>query len=97
MAIVQKHAFAHRTARAAPCAAVVKVKDMGTVAIQTQCCLKTDESDDEDENAAHQEGTAVQLVDALRVSKPAASAAGKSCVPPFVPRAPSEASTIFVP
>ena len=65
---------------------------MGTVAIQTQCCLKTDESDNEDD-VAHEEGTAVQLVDALRVSKPAA---GKFDAP-FVPRAPSEASTIFVP
>ena len=66
---------------------------MGTVVIQTQCCLKTDESDNEDD-VAHEEGTAVQLVDALRVSKPAA---GKLNAPPFVPRAPSEASTIFVP
>ena len=69
---------------------------MGTVAVQTQCCLKTDESDNEDD-VAHEEGTAVQLVDALRVSKPAANAAGKHNAPPFVPRAPSEASTIFVP
>ena len=70
---------------------------MGTVAIQTQCCLKTDESDLDDEDVAHQEGTAVQLVDALRVSKPAASAAGTCHAPPFATRAPSEASTIFVP
>ena len=69
---------------------------MGAVAVQTQCCLKTDESDNEDD-VAHEEGTAVQLVDALRVSKPAANAAGKPNAPPFVPRAPSEASTIFVP
>ena len=70
---------------------------MGTVAIQTQCCLKTDESDLDDENVAHQQGTAVQLVDALRVSKPAANAAGKFDASPFVPRTQSEASTIFVP
>ena len=69
---------------------------MGTVAVQTQCCLKTDESDSNDD-VAHEEGTAVQLVDASRVSKPAANAAGKLNAPPFVPRAPSEASTIFVP
>ena len=69
---------------------------MGTVAIQTHCCLKTDESDNEDD-VAHEEGTAVQLVDALRVSKPAANAASKLNAPPFAPRAPSEASTIFVP
>ena len=65
---------------------------MGTVAVQTQCCLKTDESDSDDD-VAHEEGTAVQLVDALRVSKPAAGTSNA----PFVPRAPSEASTIFVP
>ena len=70
---------------------------MGTVAIQTQCCLKTDESDNEDENVAQQQGTAVQLVDALRVSKPAANAAGRCNASPVLPRAPSEASTIFVP
>ena len=70
---------------------------MGTVAIQTQCCLHTDESDLDDEDVAHQEGTAVQLVDALRVSKPAANAAGTLNASPVLPRAPSEASTIFVP
>ena len=69
---------------------------MGTVAVQTQCCLKTDESDDDDD-VAHEEGTAVQLVDHVRFSKPAANAAGRPNAPPFVPRAPSEASTIFVP
>ncbi len=67
---------------------------MGTVAVQTQCCLRTDESDLDDENVAHEEGTAVQLVDALRVSKPAAGTCNAS---PVLPRAPSEASTIFVP
>ncbi len=66
---------------------------MGTVAVQTQCCLKTDESDNEDD-VAHEEGTAVQLVDALRVSKPAAGTFNAS---PVLPRAPSEASTVFVP
>ena len=69
---------------------------MGTVAVQTQCCLKTDESDNEDD-VAHEEGTAVQLVDHLRVSKPAANAAGKPVAPPVhLPRTHSEASTIFV-
>ena len=51
-----------------------------------------DESDSDDDKA-HEEGTAVQLVDALRVSKPAAGTFNA----PFVPRTPSEASTIFVP
>ena len=69
---------------------------MGTVAVQTQCCLKTDESDSDDD-VAHEEGTAVQLVDHLRVSKPAANAAGRPNAPPFVPRTQSEASTIYVP
>ena len=66
---------------------------MGTVAVQTQCCLKTDDSDSETD-LCHEEGTAVQLVDALRVSKPAAGTFNAS---PVLPRAPSEASTIFVP
>ena len=69
---------------------------MGTVAIQTQCCLKTDELDCDDEDVAQQDGTAVQLVDALRVRKPAANAAGTCNAQPFATRAPSEASTIFV-
>ena len=42
---------------------------MGTVAVQTQCCLKTDESEDEDSSTA-QEGTAVQVVDALHWGNP---------------------------
>ena len=66
---------------------------MGTVAVQTQCCLKTDESDSDDD-VAHEPGTAVQLVDALRVSKPAA---GTFHASPVLLRTPSEASTIFVP
>ena len=69
---------------------------MGTVAIQTQCCLKTEESDLDDDNAAQQSSTEMQLVDALRVGKPAAGAAS-TCNAPFATRAPSEASTIFVP
>ena len=69
---------------------------MGTVAIQTQCCLKQDESDLDDDNGSQQSSTAVQLVDALRVSKPAAGMSG-ACHAPFATRAPSEASTIYVP
>ena len=85
---------AHRAAGSANRAVAVTVKDMGTVAIQTQCCLKTEESDLDDEDVAQQSSTAVQLVDALRVSKPAAGTCHAS---PVLPRAPSEASTIFVP
>ena len=70
---------------------------MGTVAIQTQCCLKQEESDlDDDNGSSQQSSTAVQLVDALRVGKPAAGIPG-TCNAPFATRAPSEASTIFVP
>ena len=68
---------------------------MGTVAIQTQCCLRQDESDLDDDNGS-QSSTTVQLVDALRVSKPAAGMSG-TCNAPFATYAPSEASTIFVP
>ena len=69
---------------------------MGTVAVQTQCCLKSDDSEDDDD-VAYEEGTAVQLVDALRFGKPAANAAGKSVAPPVhLPRTHSEASTVFV-
>ena len=69
---------------------------MGTVAVQTQCCLKTDDESDNEDGVAHEEGTAVQIVDALRFSKPAANA-GRFDASPVLPRAPSEASTIFVP
>ena len=68
---------------------------MGTVAVQTQCCLKTDDSEDED-GPAYEEDTAVQLVDHLRCSQPAANAAGRPNAPPVLPRTQSEASTIFV-
>ena len=91
---MQKYAVAHRGIRAAHRA--VTVKDMGTVAIQTQCCLKQDESDLDDDNGSQQSSTTVQLVDALRVGKPAAVCSG-TCNAPFATRAPSEGSTIFVP
>ena len=70
---------------------------MGTVAVQTQCCLKTDDESEDEDGSAAQEGTAVQIVDALRFSKPAANAAGRPNASPVLQRAPSEASTIFVP
>ena len=69
---------------------------MGTVAIQTQCCLKQDESDLDDDNATQQSSTAVQLVDAVRDCKPHVGLSG-ACHAPFATKAPSEASTIFVP
>ena len=72
---------------------------MGTVAIQTQCCLKQDESDLDDDNGSQQSSTAVQLVDAVRDCKPHVGPVGMSgaCHAPFATKAPSEASTIFVP
>ena len=70
---------------------------MGTVAVQTQCCLKTDDESEDEDDSTYQEGTAVQLVDALHFSKPAANAAGKFVAPPVLPHTHSEASTIFVP
>ncbi len=70
---------------------------MGTVAVQTQCCLKADESKNEDGTTV-QEGTAVQIVDALHWGHGNANAADRPVAPPVVlPRACSEASTIFVP
>ncbi len=68
---------------------------MDTVAIQTQCCLKQEESDLDDDNGS-QSGTAVQLVDAVRDCKPHVGLSGAYNAP-FATKAPSEASTIFVP
>ena len=68
---------------------------MGTVAIQTQCCLKQEESDLDDDDTT-QSGTAVQLVDAVRDCKPGFGMS-RACHAPFATKAPSEASTIFVP
>ena len=94
---MQKHVGAHRSIGAARGAIVLNVKSMGTVAIQTQCCLKQEESDLDDDNGCWQQSsTAVQLVDAVGVSKPAAGMCGTSNAP-FATYAPSEASTIFVP
>ena len=94
---LQKHAVAHRAARNAHRRAVGISKGMGSVAIQTQCCLKQEESDLDDDNGCWQQSsTAVQLVDAVGVSKPAAGMCGTSHAP-FATYAPSEASTIFVP
>jgi len=69
---------------------------MGTVAIQTQCCLKQDESDLDDDNGSQQSGTAMQLVHSVRDCKPGFGLSGAYHAP-FATKAPSEASTIFVP
>ena len=71
---------------------------MGTVAIQTQCCLKADDEPEDEDGSTAQEGTAVQVVDALHWGKPNANAAGRPVASPaHLPRVCSEASTIFVP
>ena len=97
---LQKHAVAHRAARNAYRRAVGISKGMGSVAIQTQCCLKQEESDLDDDNGCWQQSsTAVQLVDAVRGCKPHVGPVGLSgaCHAPFATKAPSEASTIFLP
>ena len=66
---------------------------MGTVAIQTQCCLKQEESDLDDDNATR--SSAEMLVAAVRDCKPLGMSG--ACHAPFATKAPSEASTIFVP
>ena len=68
---------------------------MGTVAIETQCCLKQEEPDSDVDDAT-QSGTAMQLVDAVRVCKPGFGLSGAYHAP-FATKAPSEASTIYVP
>ena len=67
---------------------------MGTVAIQTQCCLKQEESDVDDDNAP--QSSAEMLVSAVRDCKPGFGLSGAYHAP-FATKAPSEASTIFVP
>ena len=71
---------------------------MGTVAIQTQCCLNADEEPEDEDGSTAQEGTAVQVVDALHWGKRPANAAGRPGTLPatVLPRSCSEASTIFV-
>ncbi len=67
---------------------------MGTVAIQTQCCLKHEEESDVDDDNAPQ-SSAEMLVAAVRDCKPLGMSG--ACHAPFATKAPSEASTIFVP
>ena len=71
---------------------------MGTVAIQTQCCLKADDEPEDSDGSFAQESTAVQVVDAVHWGKRPANAAGRPVTLPatVLPRSPSEASTIFV-
>ncbi len=71
---------------------------MGTVAIQTQCCLsKRDDEWEDDEEEGAREGTAVQLVE--RVPWHGRSGDGPACAPPrppaAVPRSLSEATTVI--
>ena len=80
---------------------------MGTVAIQTQCCLKADDEPEDSDSSTAQESTAVQVVDAMHwCQRPTSACAGKPVGSPAttLPRSPSEATilspseaTIFVP
>ena len=70
---------------------------MGTVAIQTQCCLsKTDDEWDDEDGDSAQEGTAVQLLEHLpwhgRPGDGPAGAAPRTQA--AVPRSLSNATTI---
>ena len=73
---------------------------MGTVAIQTQCCLKADDEPEDADSSTAQESTAVQVVDAMHWCKrPTSTCAGKPGGSPetTLSRSPSETSTVFVP
>ena len=73
-------------------------KEMGTIAIQTQCCHLTKADDDDDTEKEEEEGTAVQLATPL----PWHERGGRVPAPrPDSPhhtnlsKSPSETSTIF--
>ena len=71
---------------------------MGTVAVQTQCCLtKRDEEWEDDDGESAQEGTAVQLVE--HVPWNGRSDGGPPGAPPrtqaAMPRSLSDATTIL--
>ena len=70
---------------------------MGTVAIQTQCCLsKTDDEWEDDDGDSAQEGTAVQLVEPVPWhGRPGDGPLGAPARPQAaVPRSLSNATTI---
>ena len=70
---------------------------MGTVAIQTQCCLlKADDEWEDDEAGSAQEGTAVQLVDPMPWhGRPGGGFSGApDRPPPAMSRSLSETTTI---
>ena len=72
---------------------------MGTIAIQTQCCLsKTDDEYDDDDGDGAEESTAVQLVAPLPWhGRGGGTRAGQPVSPPAtnLSRSLSETSTIF--
>ena len=74
---------------------------MGTVAIQTQCCLlkRDDDWEEDDEAGSAQEGTAVQLVDPMPWhGRPGGGFSGApDRPPPAMPRSLSETTTIVQP
>ena len=70
---------------------------MGTVAIQTQCCLsKTDDEWEDDDGDSAQEGTAVQLVEPMPWhGRPGGGFSGApDRPPPAMSRSLSETTTI---
>ena len=69
---------------------------MGTVAIQTQCCLKQDESDLDDDNGSQQSSTAIQLVEPVRWHAGGGLAGAPSRAPATGPRR-SDSETTLVP
>ena len=74
---------------------------MGTVAIQTQCCLlkRDDDWETDGEAGSAQEGTAVQLVDPMPWhGRPGSGFSGAPDRPlPAMPRSLSETTTIVPP
>ena len=69
---------------------------MGTVAIQTQCCLsKREEDDGDDDEPMQQEETAVQLVESVPWRSHGGPLGSPSRSQAAVPRSLSDATTII--
>ena len=69
---------------------------MGTVAIQTQCCLsKRDDEWEDDDGDSAQEGTAVQLVESVPRRYHGGPLGSPSRSQAAVPRSLSDATTII--
>ena len=68
---------------------------MGTVAIQTQCCLSQTDDEWDDEDGTQEEGTAVQLVEPVPWHSDRGPAGAPPRPPAAVPRSLSEATTVI--